>query len=187
MNCTQCGAEDERLATLLVDIGKTQIAAGFGDSRWPPFEEILRSERPLGVDLQLRGNLISRQVKLLGLDPRQCQRLALIQWRLTVGDAMDGASAQQRLTPVHRMAAQASLERHIGHFILAKNEGIHPFAGRSFVIAVCVAAKTCGRTTTGVKVIGGGDAVVVQVTGIGGVVPERGTDPCAVLALVDEI
>ncbi|MCY1183678.1 hypothetical protein D9M73_243180 [compost metagenome] len=53
---------------------------------------------------------------------------------------MDGASPEQRLTPVDRMPTQARLERHVPHFVLAKHEGVHPFTGRAFVVAVGVAA-----------------------------------------------
>ncbi|MNJ25778.1 hypothetical protein D3C77_202340 [compost metagenome] len=172
---------------MLVDIGKAQVAARFRHARGAPFKEVLRRKRPLGVDLQLRRNLVARQVQFLGLDPWQGQCLALVQGGLAVGDAVDGAGPEQRLAPVDGVTAQAGLEWHVAQVVLAEHEGIHPFGGRALIVAVGIATQPGGRGAAGAQVVGGGDAVVVQVARIGGVVPECGTDPSAVLAFVDDV
>ncbi|MOA04452.1 hypothetical protein D3C78_1240080 [compost metagenome] len=100
---------------------------------------------------------------------------------------MNGTGTQQRLAPVHGVATQTGLERHLAKVVLAKNEGVHPLGGRPLVVTVGIAAQARGRTPASAQVVGRGDAVVVQVTGIGGVVPQRGTDARAVLAFVDDV
>ncbi|MNP32870.1 hypothetical protein D3C76_1260740 [compost metagenome] len=149
MDSAQCRAEDEGFAALLVDVGEPEVGPGFRQTRGTPFEEVLGGERQLRGGLQLQGQLVARQVQLLGLDPWQGQGLALVQRCLAVGDTVDGAGAQQGLAPVHRVPAQARLEGHVAKVVFAKDESVHPFTGWPLVIAIGVATQAQRRRTGG--------------------------------------
>ncbi|MCY1507555.1 hypothetical protein D9M68_418360 [compost metagenome] len=190
-------AKNEGLSAEAHQVGAAVVGAGLGQACGVPIEEVLGGNGQLRVDGEGRGNLVARNEEFLRLGARRRGELGQVQAGLAVADAMH--RVEDGLAPVHVVLAGLDAEHRLFADLGAvEHEGVEDFAGRAAVVALGIvgqvrAAQHCivgaglaGNAGEGLVAVDEGVRVGTGIV-VGLVVPAGGTDPEALVALVDHV
>ncbi|MNF56120.1 hypothetical protein D3C84_376000 [compost metagenome] len=191
--------QQERLRTEADHVGTAVERTGLRQASTFPIQEILGAEGQFGSEGEGTGNLVARNEQFLGFGTGRCCCLGQVEGRLAIAQRVHGI--EYRLAPEHVVLAGLDTELGVvAHLGVVEHEGIEDFAGRPAVVALGIVAQVraaengrCRRTSAkpGDRrkfIVAVHERVGVR-TGIfiSLVVPTRGADTKAHLALVDHI
>ena len=109
----EAGREELAVRAVEDEVDRAEVGAALGIARRLPLEHRLRRDRQVVGHLRLHRQLVQRPEQLLGLGAGRGEALLQVERVLRIGDAVQVAAEQHRLAPVHGVAAELGLHRHV--------------------------------------------------------------------------
>ena len=161
------------------------VGRAFGEARRAPLERVLAVDGERGVERERAGQLRLRQEQLLGLHARAHGGLLVVERALAEGDRRLCRLREQRVAPVHVVAAELQRRGRAADVEAREGERIQDLSRRAVNVAIGVVRIVAVLVERGDhRLEGVGCLDVPAIRGIG---PGRGAHAQARALLVDEV